>query len=282
LVWISQLLGSPLPERVAGADLVPLLAEAAADRGWKVHLFGGAPGVADRARSIMQNEHPQATITSDAGPSIDDVSVIDREIAQSISDLDPDVLCVALGNPKQERFIATYRHVLRCPVMIGVGGSLDMLVGDKQRAPGWAQRVGVEWIFRAAQEPNRLGQRYAHDIRVFGPQLISYLRATRKHRSAPSLGVRRIGERILLQIGAPESLQETATALLSDVDITSIEMNFAGIDELDATAHSQLVGLLRDANSSDTPLTMSGVSPTLRQCLEDYRTWPMFARVLNG
>ena len=78
-------------------------------------------------------------------------------------------MCVALGNPKQERFIKAHRDRLRVPVMIGVGGSLDMLVGERKRAPSWMQRTGTEWIARMVQEPRRLGRRYAHDLRVFGP-----------------------------------------------------------------------------------------------------------------
>ena len=112
---------------------------------------------------------------------------VDEAVARSIRATEPDVLCVALGNPKQERFIGTYGAHLGCPVMIGIGGSLDMLVGDKQRAPDWVQRVGAEWVFRAAQEPRRLGRRYLHDISVFGPQLLTYWRSARRFRSADAL-----------------------------------------------------------------------------------------------
>ena len=70
-----------------------------------------------------------------------------------------DILFVALGNPKQERFIVRHRDRLRTPVMIGVGGSLDMMVGERKRAPGWVQRIGLEWVVRALQEPRRLGVR---------------------------------------------------------------------------------------------------------------------------
>jgi N-acetylglucosaminyldiphosphoundecaprenol N-acetyl-beta-D-mannosaminyltransferase len=98
-------------------------------------------------------------------------------------------LCVALGNPKQERFIATYRERLGIPVMIGVGGSLDMFVGERRRAPEWMQRTGTEWIARLVQEPGRLGGRYAHDLRVFGPRLAREWRMVRARRDQPGLQV---------------------------------------------------------------------------------------------
>ena len=161
IVWASSLVGTPLTERVAGADLVPELARESAKHDWRIHLFGGAPGVADRARSVLNERHPGARITADAGPVVRDVTEVDDSTIDRIRDYDPDILCVAFGNPKQERFIAAHRDRLGCPVMIGIGGSLDMLVGDKRRAPEWAQRTGVEWVYRALQEPGRLGGRYS-------------------------------------------------------------------------------------------------------------------------
>jgi ABC-type transporter Mla MlaB component len=85
----------------------------------------------------------------------------------------PDICCVAFGNPKQEQFIARFGDHLGIPVMIGVGGSLDFLVGEKRRAPEWMQRSGLEWLHRAATEPRRLAGRYARDALVFLPRLIA-------------------------------------------------------------------------------------------------------------
>ncbi len=226
LVWASRILGTPLPERVAGADLVPLLGAASATRGWRVHLFGAGPGVAQQAREQMLETHPDAMITADAGPASVDVREPDESVIESIRSVDADVVCVALGNPKQERFIAAYRSRLQCPVMIGIGGSLDMLIGAKQRAPEWAQRAGVEWIFRAAQEPSRLGRRYAHDISVFGPHLGSYVRAVRRYRTADDLAPVPAGSQQLSIICASDNhdwpdLGTTLTGI-TRVDSTSL------------------------------------------------------------
>jgi N-acetylglucosaminyldiphosphoundecaprenol N-acetyl-beta-D-mannosaminyltransferase len=189
VVWGASLLGMPIRERVAGADLVPLLVEASVTTGWRVHVFGSSAATAERARALFAARHPGAAFTVDPGPIIADPTVVDDTVLDAISAVDPDVLCVALGNPKQERFIHAHRKRLGVPVMIGVGGSLDLLVGERRRAPRWMQRTGTEWIARLAQEPGRLGGRYAHDIRVFGPRLARERREVWARRTDPGLSI---------------------------------------------------------------------------------------------
>ena len=139
------------------------------------HAWLAGPPVRRRARRRDAGERhdarcfPDAQITADSGPPWSTSTSPTNSVIESIRAVDADVLCVALGNPKQERFIASYRDILQCPVMIGIGGSLDMLVGDKKRAPKWAQRSVRSGCSAPAQEPGRLGRRYAHDLRVFGP-----------------------------------------------------------------------------------------------------------------
>lgn len=196
VIWAARRFGVDLPQRVTGADLIPRLAAEAPHRGWKMHFFGSADGVAERARDLLVQRHPGAQITADTGPMIKDPTVVDQAVIDSIRDIDPDILCVALGNPKQERWIEANRASLRTPVMIGVGGTLDLLVGDKRRAPHWMQRTGTEWVFRAAQEPGRLGKRYAHDARVFLPKVTSYLRMLAPYRTAATLVLVADGQRV--------------------------------------------------------------------------------------
>src|SRR6185312_8367020 len=123
------------------------------------------------------------------GPQIPDPTTVDDGVIEAISATGADVLCVALGNPKQERFIATYRERLGIPGMIGVGGSLDMFVGERRRAPAWMQKTGTEWIARLVQEPGRLGSRYAHDLRIFGPRLAREWPMVRTRPDQPGLQV---------------------------------------------------------------------------------------------
>lgn len=278
LIWASRILGTPIPERVAGADLVPLLAAESAARGWRVHLFGAGPGVAQRARDTMLEAHPDAMITADAGPPSLEVGEPDSSLIDSIRCVDADVLCIALGNPKQERFIATYREWLQCPVMIGIGGSLDMLVGEKKRAPSWVQRAGAEWVFRAAQEPVRLGRRYAHDISVFGPHLGSYLRSVRRYRTADHLTSMRdeSGQLSVVRAERDRSRCEFDT----DLDgITSVDIDLEGISALAPSAHARMVGLIRDTHMGGIPTTTRHVSRSLASCLGDYQTWNLVTEI---
>jgi N-acetylglucosaminyldiphosphoundecaprenol N-acetyl-beta-D-mannosaminyltransferase len=187
IVWGARLLGMPLRERVAGADLVPRLVDESQRRGWHVHIFGSTAQVAERSTQLLRQRFPGASFSIDPGPLISDVASVSDVVLDSIRAVDADIVCIALGNPKQERFIAAHQSSIRAPIMIGIGGSLDMLVGKRRRAPEWVQRVGLEWVVRAAQEPRRLGRRYARDIGVFGPRLARASVAAWRRRNAGGL-----------------------------------------------------------------------------------------------
>ena len=208
VVWGAALLGMPITERVAGSDLVPRLVEASASTGWRIHVFGSSLSVADRAAAMFAERCPGARVSFDPGPQIPDPTTVDDGVIEAISATGADVLCVALGNPKQERFIATYRERFGIPVMIGVGGSLDMFVGERRRAPEWMQRTGTEWIARLVQEPGRLGGRYAHDLRVFGPRLAREWRMVRARRDQPGLQVDVTAGAVEVRIGGEMSEAE--------------------------------------------------------------------------
>lgn len=190
IVWGLAGLGTPIPERVAGSDLVPLLFERSAESDLRIHVLGSATHVAERAERLVAERYPGARVTFDPGPRIEDPRDIAESLIESIRAVDADILCVALGNPKQERFIAAHRERLGVPVQIGIGGSIDMLVGERVRAPKWMQRTGLEWVARAIQEPGRLGRRYAHDIRVFVPSYGREWWRARRRRSRDQLSNR--------------------------------------------------------------------------------------------
>jgi N-acetylglucosaminyldiphosphoundecaprenol N-acetyl-beta-D-mannosaminyltransferase len=193
ILWYSRLAGTPLRERVAGADLVPLIAERSITSGHRILLFGSAGGVAEQARDLLRKRHPGASVEGLSGPYILDVTQMAESDLDEIRALRPDIICVALGNPKQEHWIAANRHLIGVPVLIGVGGTLDFLVGGRKRAPSWMQRTGLEWVFRASQEPKRLGKRYGRDLRVFAPIMLRVSgRWLRTRGTSPStVGIRR-------------------------------------------------------------------------------------------
>lgn len=168
LVWGARLLGTHLEERVAGGDMVPALAEFCAHKGYSMFFLGAAPGVAARAAEILKDKHPGLNIVGVISPPQSSVLEMDPSIIDEIKNANPDILLVAFGNPKQEKWIGMYKRQLSVPVMIGVGGTFDFVAGETKRAPVWLQNIGFEWLFRLAQEPRRLWKRYVVDLVSFG------------------------------------------------------------------------------------------------------------------
>jgi N-acetylglucosaminyldiphosphoundecaprenol N-acetyl-beta-D-mannosaminyltransferase len=172
LVWVSKLLGCPLADRVTGVDLVPRLAELAARKGYGVFLLGGKGDVAERARGVLMQKYPNLRIVGTYAPSEEEMERVDHsEIVGRVTAAKPEILLVALGNPKQEKWIWLHRKRLGVPVAMGVGGSFEIIVGDVVRAPRWVQHCGLEWAMRLVQEPSRLGPRYLRDFLGLGRRL---------------------------------------------------------------------------------------------------------------
>lgn len=150
----SRLRGAALPERVSGVDLVQKVSGLAAANGYSVYLFGAAEGVAQAAADTLQSRFPGLRIAGTRNGYFTEAE--EEQIVRQIADAQPDALFVALGIPKQEIFIRKHFTELGVPVMIGIGGSFDVISGKLQRAPCWMQRAGLEWLYRFAQEPSRL------------------------------------------------------------------------------------------------------------------------------
>ncbi len=154
LLYAARWLGHPLPERVPGSELVYRLAQEAAQEGWRLFLLGAAPGVAEEAASVFQGRCPTLTIAGTYAGSPD--SAEDEEIVARINESRANLLFVAYGAPKQDKWIARNRDKLTSVrLAIGVGGSLDFVSGRAQRAPRWVQRIGLEWLHRLIKEPWR-------------------------------------------------------------------------------------------------------------------------------
>lgn len=154
ILWAARSLGTPLPERVTGIDLLQALAAEGARQGWRFFLYGAAPGVAAAAAKRLQQEHPGLIIAGTShgylGPDAMPILVAEIQAAR------PHILLVGLGAPKQEYWIAAHLQELQVPVAMGVGGSFDVLAGRVQRAPLWMQRLNLEWLYRVIKEPKRV------------------------------------------------------------------------------------------------------------------------------
>lgn len=162
VVWLAKLSGESLKERVAGSDLFWTLGAASATSGITLFLLGGMPGAAEKAKAALEDRYPGARIVGTYCPPFETFATSDEQdrIVRVVREHSPDVLLVAFGAPKQEKWIAKNAERLGVPVSIGVGGSFEMASGMIKRAPRWMQRTGLEWAYRFAQEPRRLFDRY--------------------------------------------------------------------------------------------------------------------------
>ncbi len=153
LLWAARRLGTRLPERVTGSDLTPLVAQTAAQRGWRLYLLGAAPGVAEQTAQRLEQQNPGlciAGVYAGTPAEVEAPAIIHRVAAAA-----PDVLFVAYGAPAQDVWIARHKQELAVPVMMGVGGAFDHIVGVQKRAPLWVQRIHLEWLFRLVTQPWR-------------------------------------------------------------------------------------------------------------------------------
>ena len=162
LIWASRLQGTPLPQRVAGSDLITSLSTAAAPRGRSIFLLGGDPTTAERAADVLRNSIPDLKVAGTYCPprGFEHNDAEMKRIVATIESANPNIIFVALGSPKQEYLIQRVRPLLPSAWWLGVGISFSFLCGDVRRAPRWIQQIGLEWLHRLMQDPKRLFHRY--------------------------------------------------------------------------------------------------------------------------
>ncbi|EGO8717450.1 glycosyltransferase [Enterococcus faecalis] len=165
IVWASKFLGNNVTERVTGIDLFETLIYKASNKGYRVYYLGAEPEVLSRLISIQKKQYPKLQIAGAQHGYFDRKKSI--EIADKIRDSHADILFVAFSSPEKELWINKYKDYMKVPLVVGVGGSFDVVSGKISRAPKWMQKLGLEWFYRLINEPIRLFNRYIVGNTVF-------------------------------------------------------------------------------------------------------------------
>jgi N-acetylglucosaminyldiphosphoundecaprenol N-acetyl-beta-D-mannosaminyltransferase len=275
LVWASRLLGTPLRERATGADLVPRLIELAANRAYSIYLLGAEENHSLAAAEWIRRRHPEARLVGRYSPPLADLEKMDHEyILRSIEQARPDILLVAFGNPKQEKWLAMHRHRLKVPVCVGVGASLSFLSGAHQRAPHWMQQCGLEWLHRLCREPIRLAPRYFSNaaglLRYFSRQLL--LASTQRGAGSNARLVQR-WENGISVVTIPGDFSGTVVTEFESLlyrtgtSDCSIILDLSRTHKVGADAIGALIHLGTRMQSENRKLWLVGVRPSLRRVL---------------
>ena len=173
IVLRSRMSKDPLPERVAGSEMIYSLAQRAANEGWGIYFLGGMPGVAATCAEQLQSLYPGLKIAGIESPPFRELT--DQEQSEQdarIRDSGAKLLLVAFGQPKGEQWIHQNHQRLGIPVSIQLGASFDFIAGTATRAPAIFQKTGMEWAYRMLTDPKRLVPRYASNALFLASALI--------------------------------------------------------------------------------------------------------------
>ena len=167
LVWSMKFLHGLQQDRVAGMDLLPDLLKQSSENNIPVYFYGGTQHMLDATQEYVKSKFPLATIAGMHSPPFRPLTAVEENnIVNKINSSGAKILFVALGCPKQEKWMADMKGKINMP-MIGIGGALPVMIGLQSRAPQWAQNAGLEWLYRLVQEPKRLFKRYASTNTIF-------------------------------------------------------------------------------------------------------------------
>lgn len=169
LLWAARLLGTPLKQKISGSDLIYWLSAFAAERGHSVFFFGAAPGVAEETARRLRDRYPGLRVAGAYCPPMgfDKDPERNEEAMAVIRAAAPDICLLAVGSPRQERWIYRHHEQTGAIAHVGVGASFDFVTGVQKRAPVWMQYAGLEWLWRLAHDPARLAKRYLVDDLAF-------------------------------------------------------------------------------------------------------------------
>ncbi len=285
LVLVSRLLGRPLQQRLTGADLTPELARLSAEKGYGIFLLGSSDANARKSIEILQKTYPGARFVGQYSPQVVSLQQMDDdEILRRIHAAKPHILLVAFGNPKQELWIYRNRHRLQVPVSIGVGGTLDLIAGEKRRAPLWIQALGGEWLWRMLLEPGRLGPRYFSDFVALlrylpGELLASHSQGRQQAAGGLSVdaqqGHRFIHVKDALTGHLCPTLRNAVRAAIDDgCDVT---VDLAAATQVGADGVGCLLDIRRSLLANGKKLYLMSASDSIQRVLNNAGLEPLFA-----
>lgn len=294
VVWASRLLGGGLPARVAGSDLVPMLARAAGPRGLSLYLLGGAGTSAQDAANRLVQDNPglriagvDAPFVHVAGAAMATSDEDDRQICARINAAKAAVLLIGFGNPKQEIWFARNRHRLRVGVALGVGGTFNFLTGRVGRAPAWMQRAGLEWIYRLLAEPGRLWKRYTIGLLKYGcmmipPLAVAARRPPRRDADAATVldlhGATGAGILVRLPIRLDARDEDAFLRTLNGrPDGAAVVLDARRVRSATAAGLGMLLSAARPAGAAAGPVLLFAPSRALRRILVANRAWDFWS-----
>ena len=156
IVWASKKNKGKIKERITGIDLMMKICEKSQDFSSKIYLYGGAEGIANKAKVELEREFPNIKIVGESNGYQDEKKVLEKLKNETI-----DILFVGLGSPKQEKFILEHKEELKnIKILIPVGGSFDVISKTKKRAPAWMQKCNLEFLYIFFQEPKRIFRQF--------------------------------------------------------------------------------------------------------------------------
>lgn len=189
LVWVGRMRGSRVIEQVGGPEIMVELCELSRSRGYTHFFYGGAPGIAEKLRDRFRERFPGLNVVGTYTPPYRPLNKEEQcELRRLFEQVKPDITWIGLGAPKQELFMANYLGSLNTTVMIGVGAAFDMHTGVISDAPLWAKRWGVAWLFRLAQDPERLAGRYLRTNPRFIWGVLLQMSGIRSHSLSDTTG----------------------------------------------------------------------------------------------
>lgn len=274
LIWLSRLFGPTLRERVTGSDLTPQLAEACRDRGHRVFALGAGPGVAEKAMAELCRRYPGLRIAGCFSPPKADILEMDHQLLLArLRESAPDLLLVAFGAPKQEKWINMHLRHWRVPLAIGIGGTLDFLAGVQTRAPRLVQRFALEWLWRMSSDPRRLFRRYAANLLFLAGEMLRMAWLARPgrrpagHCHHPSVPGELAVVHPFRQLAERPAADTFLTATLPLCRERSLVLTMTGILHLSSLELGAMITLGKACRARDQRLFLWNLSPRLRQFL---------------